>query len=60
MKSTIPICPLLSAGSDMTMVCVQERCAWYISSLKNCGAYVIMHKALLDVKEKQNKGKQND
>ena len=56
MKSPIPICPLLSSGGEVEMVCLQEKCAWYIQSLKKCGAYVIMHKALLEVKEKQGRG----
>ena len=56
MKTPITICPLLSAGNDIQQICVQEKCAWYIQSLKKCGAYVIMHKALLEVKEKQSKG----
>ena len=51
----IPICPLMSAGNDITMVCQQEKCAWYIQNLKKCSIYMLGHNATLDVKEKMNK-----
>lgn len=52
-SSTIPICPLISAGKDVNSVCAQENCAWYIQNLKTCAIYVMAHNALLDVKAKQ-------
>lgn len=53
----IPICPLMSAGKDVTQICVQEKCAWYIASLKTCSMYIMAHNALLDVKAKQGEKK---
>ncbi|MBR1976953.1 hypothetical protein IKA15_01595 [bacterium] len=52
-NSKIPVCPLLSIGSDSPMVCIQEECAWYMANLKKCGAYLIAHNAMLEVKKKQ-------
>lgn len=49
------ICPLLSAGNDMTIVCAQETCAWYMKSYKTCAVYIMAHNAALDIKEKQGK-----
>ena len=51
--STIPFCPLLSAGSDKSMVCLQESCAWYMKNYKTCSMYLIAHNAVLDIKAKQ-------
>lgn len=55
--STIPLCPLMSAGKDVTQVCMQEKCAWYMNTLKTCAVYVMAHNALLDVKAKQSEKK---
>jgi hypothetical protein len=49
----IPTCPLMSAGNSITIVCEQEKCAWYVAPLKTCAVYVIAHNALIDVKAKQ-------
>ena len=51
--ATIPVCPLLSAGSDIDMVCLKENCAWYMKNYKTCSIYVIAHNAALDIKGKQ-------
>ena len=51
--ATIPICPLMSAGSEITMVCQQENCAWYMKNYKTCSMYLLAHNAVLDIKEKQ-------
>ena len=51
-KPLIPICPLMSAGNDITIVCVQERCAWYLSNIKKCSMYMLGHNAMIDVKNK--------
>jgi hypothetical protein len=51
--SSIPKCPLISAGQDTVMVCQQEECAWYLKSYKTCAVYVIAHNAALDIKKKQ-------
>ena len=52
----IPSCPLMSAGNDIAVVCIQEKCAWYMASLKMCAVYILAHNALIDVKAKQAKG----
>lgn len=53
MASTIPICPLMSAGNEQTIVCAQERCAWYMPGTKTCAMYVMAHKSIMDIKAKQ-------
>lgn len=52
---SIPICPLMSAGNDMEIVCAQEKCAWYIKNYKTCSVYLLAHNAALDIKQKQTK-----
>ena len=54
-KKRIPFCPLLSAGLEYEKVCLQENCAWYMASTKNCAAFVIAHNNILDIKVKQGK-----
>ena len=54
-KKKIPICPISLASSGGTHVCLQENCAWWISSTKTCVAYVIGHNNVLQIKEKQGK-----
>ncbi len=51
-NSQIPVCPLMSAGNEIPIICVQERCAWYISNLKKCSIYVVGHNGMLDLKKK--------
>ena len=51
--ATIPICPLMSAGNESTIVCTQERCAWYMNGSKTFAMYVMAHKAIMDIKAKQ-------
>lgn len=58
MSNRIPICPLMSAGNDIQVVCSQERCAWYMKNYKTCSVYLLAHNAVLDIKEKQSKGKE--
>ncbi len=53
-SSSIPVCPLISAGKEVNSVCAQENCAWYIHNLKTCAVYILAHNALLDVKAKQS------
>jgi len=50
--SSIPVCPLMSAGNDMTIICVQDKCAWYIPNLKKCSMYVLGHESMLEIKDK--------
>lgn len=49
----IPICPLMSAGNDIEIVCAQEKCAWYLKNYKTCSVYLMAHNAALEIKEKQ-------
>ncbi len=53
MASSIPICPLMSAGNEQPIVCAQERCAWYMTGSKTCAMYIMAHKSILDIKAKQ-------
>jgi len=53
-KIGIPVCPLMSAGQDIEIVCAQEKCAWFMKNSKTCAVYVMAHKSLLEIKEKQN------
>jgi hypothetical protein len=52
-RNSIPFCPLMSAGSEVDMVCTQERCAWYIPNVKRCSMYIMAFNALLDANTKQ-------
>lgn len=52
-RKDIPFCPLMSAGSDIDMVCSQDRCGWYLASVKKCSVYVLAYNALLDANGKQ-------
>lgn len=54
-KRKIPVCPMLSAGASEYRICLQENCAWWVSSTKTCVAYVIAHNNILDIKKKQGK-----
>ena len=53
MSNKIPICPLMSAGRDIPVVCEQENCSWYMKNYKTCSVYLIAHNAVLDIKTKQ-------
>ncbi len=53
MQKEIPICPLMSAGSDIDKVCTLDRCAWYLSNVKKCSLYMMAYNALLDMNAKQ-------
>ena len=48
---SIPYCPLMSAGNDLSVICSQERCAWYMKGTKSCAVYILAHKAALDIKK---------
>lgn len=54
-QNKIPICPIMSAGNDIPIVCVQDRCAWYLPNLNKCSVYILGHDAMLNVKDKVNK-----
>ena len=33
-EKSIPLCPLMSVGSQVEIVCMQENCAWYLKNYK--------------------------
>ncbi len=53
MIKDIPFCPLMSAGSDIDKVCTQERCAWYVPSVKKCSMYMLAYNALQETNLRQ-------
>ena len=55
--STIPICPLMSAGNNRDVICAQERCAWYMKNFKLCSVYLLAHNAGMDIVSKQQSKK---
>ena len=54
---TIPLCPLMSVGSQVEIVCMQENCAWYLKNYKICSVYMMAHNSMLDVQAKQRAAK---
>ena len=50
---SIPVCPLLSSGTDHDIMCAQEKCGWYVANAKLCAVYLIAYNNLLDIKEKR-------
>ena len=57
---TIPICPLMSAGTNQDIICSQERCAWYLKNYKTCSVYILAHNAAMDIKSKQQQSKSSN
>ena len=57
-EKAIPLCPLMSVGSQVEIVCMQENCAWYLKNYKICSVYMMAHNSMLDVQAKQAKAKQ--
>ena len=53
---TIPYCPVMSAGNDHSVICAQERCAWYMKGSKTCAVYILAHKAAMDIKKQMTEG----
>lgn len=53
-NNSIPICPMLSCGSGHDMVCMQEKCAWYMKNSKLCSIYIVAHNNLLEIQKKQS------
>ncbi len=53
MSSNLPSCPLMSIGTGIDMVCSQNKCAWYVPSVKKCSVYLLAYDALLSANEKQ-------
>lgn len=52
-RKEIPYCPVMSAGAEVEQVCAQERCAWYLPTIKKCSMYAIAFDALLEANLKQ-------
>lgn len=53
-KKDIPFCPLLSISTGgIDMVCTEERCSWYIPSVKKCSMYIMAYNALLSANSRQ-------
>lgn len=52
--SQTPICPIISAGQEVTQICAEENCAWYMKGYKTCAMYILAHNAALDIKKKQS------
>jgi hypothetical protein len=48
------ICPLISAGKEISQVCLEESCAWYIKNFKACSTYVIAYQSAMDIKKQQD------
>ncbi len=53
MGNEIPVCPLVSIGTGIDMVCSQNKCAWYVPSVKKCSVYLLAYDALLSANQKQ-------
>ena len=49
----IPYCPLSMSNPSGIQICQQENCAWWVNSTNTCAIYVIGHKNVLEIKEKQ-------
>ena len=52
-EKAIPLCPLMSVGSQVEIVCMQENCAWYLKNYKICSvnhsAIFLLHSSELNV-----------
>jgi hypothetical protein len=56
-RNEIPVCPLISIGSGIDMVCSQSKCAWYVPNVQKCSMYLMGYNALLDANIKQRAAK---
>ena len=54
-KNKLPICPLMSVGTDIDMVCIQDKCAWYVPNIQKCSMYMLAYESLINVSDKQKK-----
>jgi len=52
--SSVLVCPMMSAGKEVTQLCIEENCAWYLKNYKACSAYILAYNAALDIKKKQS------
>ncbi len=53
METMVPVCPLLSAGSSVTQLCLSEQCAWYVGPVRKCALYVLGHKNAVELQALQ-------
>jgi hypothetical protein len=44
----------MSAGKEVSQICMEDSCAWYLKSYKACSAYVLAYDAALDIKKQQD------
>ena len=51
------VCPLMTAGQEVPINCLEDGCAWYYKSFKTCSMYLVAHSCALDVKKKQEDAK---
>lgn len=58
-RNDIPVCPLLSIGTGIDMVCSETKCAWYVPNVKKCAMYMLAYNALLDANKKQKESRAN-
>ena len=56
-NSKLQSCPLLSINTGIEMVCVQNKCSWYVPNVKKCAIYLLAYNALLDANQKQKNTK---
>ena len=56
-KKKVYFCPLMSVGAGVDMVCIEDKCAWFLQSVKKCSVYMTAYNSLLDVQVKQKKDK---
>lgn len=56
-EKNLQSCPMLSINTGIDMVCTQEKCAWYIPSVKKCSVYLMGYNAILDANQKQKAGR---
>lgn len=56
-NNKLQTCPLLSINTGIEMVCVQNKCSWYVPNVKKCAIYLLAYNALLDANQKQKAGK---
>ena len=52
-KKDVICCPLMSAGKDIEVVCMQEKCAWYLKNYKICSVYMLAYNSAMEVQAKQ-------
>ena len=50
-------CPLISINTGIDMVCIQDKCAWFVPNVKKCSVYLLAYNALLEANQKQKANK---